>query len=541
VLFRSSVEFLVFPTRFVIEGPSLLASVLISDLWLILYREPNCCEFVTLDARPFLLHFTVEKKRAITRMFRQLKTDELPFIQAERGAVVVQHLGLTAEWISGALPTTDYLLRLNFFGGRSYSAPALYPIFPLVAKNRRFDAALCVRPEEWLAAFAHFPAPARGPTVAELLAQDRLELTPEFFTMPEALAGVDKPYEFVYQLRRRLESEEVSAALHLWIDRIFGILSPLPKKIFRAAHPARGAAQRTEPFPAVVQFEIGHGIASYAAIESITGTQVAVYTIVNKAQLWKTVTDLADPRRPEDVFSREIAANQRAIAAIGGGLLLIDSEKYEFEFVSPSGSTEFQQEILPVEFCEENGVCFSTNGEVFCLEKKGGSFEIFGICKISPEIPVCAFSETRYSLTLVGVRSGRVMVFDRKTGRYLRTIGAKGPSPKRVLLTATFPFVIVHGSNSLTVISVYGELLRTAEIGFEISAWCPFVASDGFDFVVMSDTVGQVFLMEAFLLTPVCVFKCGSRILAMKYGRDLQGVVGITQEGRGVFLTQKRR
>jgi hypothetical protein len=532
-----SVQLSIFYGRLVIAGNGLRIDIGHGELWFVLLRDPNACEFVTLDGRAFLVEFTTEKRTNVARVYKQLRADDLPFVQSSQSSI--PQFGFTADWVAGNLTNTEYLLRVNFIAGRSFNSLALYPIFPLIylshTCSRDLSYALTISPGRWLEAFSHFPTQISGRTVSGLLAENTFELTPEFFTMPEALSGIPEPYEFVYRIRRLLESESVSRTLNLWIDAVFGVHGCFPVKIFRTPHPQRAATRCQRQ--SLVHFEVARA-PSYVSIEAVDGTIISVYSIAGTV-LRKTIVDLAKPRTPDTVFSRQISVGKAAIASIAGGLLLINSERCEFEFIRPDQSLEFQQEVLPVDVCEDNGLCYAFDGAVFCIEKVGSQFESFGVCKVSPEVPTCAFSEQKYGLTLVGVRGGRILVFDRRSGEYLRAIGEEGSPPNRVLLTATFPFVVAQYKGELRLLSVYGEALRKADIAFEIGAWCPFVSLDGFDFVFLADTLGGVFVMEAFVLNPVEIARCRSRVLTMRFSNELRGVVAVTAEGRGFFIPEK--
>jgi hypothetical protein len=391
-----------------------------------------------------------------------------------------------------------------------------------------------VAPALWLREFEYFPTmddrQRRG--VSQLLEEQRIELTPEFFTAPEVLAGIASPYEFVYALRKTLESDEVSNRLHFWIDVTFGVGSALSEKVFRAPHPPRARiGQRASLTHA--EFDVGGALLCFAAVDQIAADRVTVYSVSDSGIVRKTVADLTHPENGEIVFERTFPTAR--IAAVVGGLLLIDSESCELTLVRPPDITSFEQDILPVNFCEDNGVCFSTNGAVFCIECSATGIECFGVCKVSPQVPTCACSGTKFSVTAVGVRNGSVLLFERQKGEYLRTIAVNGHCPKRVLVTNALPFVLVQYENALRLFSIYGELLREVEISFAITVWTTFVSNDGFDFVVVADSMGRVCVMEAFFLKLICVLKCGSAVLTIRWAKELQGIIAVTQDGKGFF------
>jgi hypothetical protein len=323
--------------------------------------------------------------------------------------------------------------------------------------------------------------------------------------------------------------------LHLWLDAVFGVHSSLAERVFQTPHPRRNPIPISKKTVRRAEFDAGRGFLSYAVIDQWVGDEVSIVGLVNNSLIQKTVTNLANPRHTEVVFRKTIPMGRQVITSISNGLLLIDSESCNLLFIRPPEAIRLHQAIFPVEFCEDNGLCFSTNGNVFCISHNGDNFDYFGICKISPQVPVCAFSETKYSITAVGVRNGSILLFERRKGEYLRTVATNALCPKRLLVTNALPFVLVQYESSLKLFSLYGELLREKDISFEISAWTPFVSNTGIDLILVADTMGKICLMEAFTLKEIDVARCGASVLALKYSKELQGMVAVTQEGRGIF------
>jgi hypothetical protein len=172
---------------------------------------------------------------------------------------------------------------------------------------------------------------------------------------------------------------------------------------------------------------------------------------------------------------------------------------------------------------------------VFSVRKVGAAFETFGVCKISPEFPVCADANVKHAVTAVGVRSGRIHLFNRSTGEYLWGLGSNGSHPKRVIVTTSFPFVVVQYSEFLRVYSISGDLIRELKISFDISCWCSAVSDTGLDYVFISDMVGHVLAMEVFTLKIDEFFRGGCQIVMIKYSNYLGGIIAFTQEGKGIY------
>jgi hypothetical protein len=444
-------------------------------------------------------------------------------------------------------------------GGCSYNSAQIYPVFPLLqlpgGTDRNLSQPLPIVPETWLGLFSYFPRLSKSrPTtemsessetdlsstpsewepgaLSDVIGRSAIELTPEFFGMPDAFPDGLK---LVYNMRKKLESAAVQKDLHLWIDLVFGVQSSAPYRIFKNPHPPRGQTSGAGRIGHCIQFDIVYGLISFVTITPHVNGQLAMYSIVNNSILRKTILSISEVVRVKTVWQKEISPERSVICSIADGLLFIDSENCQLNFVSQTEEFSLEQDLFPTEFAGENSVCFSRSGVVFCVKKSGPKIETFGVCQIYPEFPVCVASSPRYSVTAVGVASGRIYLFNRVTGKYLWAIGNAGDCPKRILLTSAFPMLIVQYAKSLRVYSISGELVRELDRSFDISCWCSCVSETGFDYVFLSDMIGRVFAVEVFNLAVREFFRCSVRILMMTYSSTVGGIIAFTQEGKGVY------
>ncbi|MGH0139782.1 UNVERIFIED_CONTAM: hypothetical protein FKN15_070093 [Acipenser sinensis] len=124
------------------------------------------------------------------------------------------------KWQKGKMSNFEYLMYLNTLAGRTYNDLMQYPVFPWIIAD-----------------------------------YDSEELIPEFFYLPDFLINSNKfefgcmqdgttlgdvvipkwakgdPREFIRLQREALESDYVSANLHLWIDLIFGFKQQGPAAV----------------------------------------------------------------------------------------------------------------------------------------------------------------------------------------------------------------------------------------------------------------------------------------------------------------------
>jgi hypothetical protein len=405
-----NLQVLVLPSKIILGSRTECIELPNSHLRLILFRGPYMCEFVTQTGTTYLIEFSSEKGSTVNEIFKHLKYEPKIIMSTSNLSKFIQNRTITNDWVNGLSTNFDYIMQLNYLGLHSFNSISKYPVFPFLQASagdlRDFTVPLQIRPQIWLTLFSYFPttvtkarfmsgkaeiAPDDGDPssfskdldVLEILENRNLELTPEFFMMPEAFANVSDGYSLVYRMRRLLESEKVSKSLNHWFDLVFG-----PEKRFRSPHPVWNPIVRDQQ-TAIVAFDVAHGGLSHISIGEISPDQVSVFSIVNDSEIRKVVFEFATGPSPEVVFSQEISIGRSTVVSISNGLLLIDAENSELEFISPTERFSTQQKILPTEVSGPNGVCFATHGPVFCLERSAGRFECFGVCKVSPQFPVC--------------------------------------------------------------------------------------------------------------------------------------------------------
>ena len=190
----------------------------------------------------------------------------------------------------------------------------------------------------------------------------------------------------------------------------------------------------------------------------------------------------------------------------------------------------------PVEFIHEKNIFGSSHGNIFSITIKNKEIQIFGKCKISPELAVCTASSLRYNIIVVGVRSGKILLFNRLNGSYIRQIDSLKETPLNLIITTMFSFIVVHIQKLLILYSINGEKIREKKINFELSMWYSFRSSDGFDYLLISDTVGKLYICEAYYLNVREIYQCGSNIISMKMNNTFDAIAIFTQEGKGIIL-----
>ena len=587
-----NISFAILIDRIIIAWKTQIVILTGKDIKMILYRSPNAYEFVTNDARTYLVAFQGVAVSDLISALKRVSFEVAPLIQTTPFPVFTQKLGLTMDWLRGKLSNFDYIMRLNYFGGRSSNCLSIYPVFPLVENPdgslRQFTKRLEVNPRVWVKLFVthtgqrtyeteqlesdHVTFYCEGEmeravvqpaskdsiaidddtrelksgdeslfesdTILQVLEKGSLELTPEFYCMPEAFSRSMKysEYRFVYDLRKRLESDDVTNQLHIWLDNVFGPNSR-QNCLFKAAHPQKKFTRNGATCKTLKPFDVATGNVTYASIEAVSENTLLIHTILDNALVHATTLswEKDGELELEVVQNTTVNIGNSVITTVSKKVVLLDAPNSDVCVIGPQGLRRTTMELHPTDSC--NGpVCLSEHGVVYCLQMRKNELSIFGVCKLSPESPVCADSSSRYNITAVGVRSGRVLLFERSTGHYIREIANNGESPKRVAICTTFPFVVIQYSGSVKLYSIYGSFISEARISFEVSLMTLSQSRNGLDHIFLVDTTGRVLHMEPMSSEAVELIRYNSRILALRYIDDCSCVLALTQEGRGLYI-----
>jgi hypothetical protein len=156
----------------------------------------------------------------------------------------------------------------------------------------------------------------------------------------------------------------------------------------------------------------------------------------------------------------------------------------------------------------------------------------------------CAISKT-FGLAVGGTVSGSLVFCSLFEGTKVNVVSlGDGFSPVRTVITETWGFVVTFAtftargtpSYHLFVHNVNGRFIRTVQIGFAVFAWCSFASRKAFDYLVVADEVGKLFLLEAFYCdVKKPVHRCVGKIVGLSYLADSEAIAAVRQDGH-LFL-----
>lgn len=458
----------------------------------------NEIEFLTSDGRMFLLHFPQNTSDEVLTRFRELgvilnrKTWQLR----------------TDEWRNASISNFEYLLRLNFASGRSFNNFSMYPIFPVVDSDfENFQV-------EQIAAPPFFFDPSREPRNIEDDLSDVDSLPPEFFCFPEFFHPSDKlppfaknEFDLVYQLRKKLESPEVTAKLALWIDKVWGhaqLRCMRHTKLFERPHPSKTFIPPKE-FRAKSSRIL---IEKPLVFVSCVGTSLTLVSndgTVHFADI-KISNDLSVTIRKSIHF-----VTGTVYARSTSTLFCYSHERHEFSSLRLDDRTR----NVPL-FMSGKHIVFTNSFVVYChssssihiLNNDGDSLLCYSDARI-----VCLAVSDEFHAFAYGTSRGELHIVSLPSGRTVKTISLDGEVPTAVLFTKSWGFVIVRTDTDIFVFNINGLFINKAKVKTPIKAWTTFSTVTGFDYVITYDLASQVHVFEApypDAKKMICHFRTGS-------------------------------
>jgi hypothetical protein len=469
------------------------------------------------------------------------------------------------EWQARRLSNFEYLLFLSTVTGHSFCDPNFYPIMPWVTEDFTSEAVaigargFCRNLESFrspyndcsyyfsrLPLFRDLP-PAQNhadtahthfTSVAEAFTRTRLELTAEFFSAPEFLIDAALPrwassqLDFVYKNRLILESEAVSANLHLWIRRT------LPDQ---KDHPPRGQCPPARPPESPVKVCLAR------APSAVSLAQDQLWYL----DQWDNVgfDDLSERRQGSPKELRSTWASPGIALFCGNGALLcfvIASIRTRIMVVNDGHSPQTIESPLPVAALDCGGktvVWVDTESKLFIqrLTKKTPPLSKRLGC---PRVSAIACAPT-FHVTVCGSCDGVLDLYTLKSGRKVRRIDTGIGKPSRILVTRTWGFVVVCLKRVercgrlwwLGVWTINGELVGKTGIAGAITQWTTWTSRAGIDFLAFSDADGRIFVFEAYAVSPgKAVREFAQRVISLHFWERNQILVVVLDTGRLEYI-----
>ncbi|KAK8888073.1 hypothetical protein M9Y10_039133 [Tritrichomonas musculus] len=92
-------------------------------------------EIILKNGKSYLIDLLQAASLDLLKIVSKLSAFEHALVQTVHFKEFVQSINIQAKWCNGYISNFEYLMQLNFFGGRTFNELALYPVFPWIFSN----------------------------------------------------------------------------------------------------------------------------------------------------------------------------------------------------------------------------------------------------------------------------------------------------------------------------------------------------------------------------------------------------------------------
>jgi hypothetical protein len=426
-------------------------------------NRPDGYEFFLTNLETFYLRFESQDLFGLSNSLAKLA-----FAPNERFDLEA----MRQKWLMGHVSNFEYIIRLNIASGRSFRDPAAYPVFPPVLTELHDQKSLVKSYKK----------------IESVLFCDFYF---NFSKAPDELPNwAASKFEYVYLMRKALESQAVSRILHEWIDNVFG---PKSAKLFLKPHPSRPA----RVFPDVeFHYKLPNRL-KWAATLGISKEHGRFGFAMESFDL--LILQL-------DFQGDHVKVKLDTVGTVDDDFTFISSH-YILAHSQRKSSLVMVSEVngvVSIPFYSETKV-FASCGDLMVFSREVGEL---AYCKIADNAKVHLIAHVGGEITVVVVRvafrmvacatiDGVLHAFDFKTGAEILKF-ATNEEVSFLEMTPGWGFLLAVSQQRIFLFTVNGELVKVVAATTEIRNL--FVhesvsGTDGFSFVNDKNEIG---VFEAF-------------------------------------------
>jgi WD40 repeat protein len=156
-------------------------------------------------------------------------------------------------------------------------------------------------------------------------------------------------------------------------------------------------------------------------------------------------------------------------------------------------------------------------------------------------VDVCS----EFAAVVSGTRDGSVLIFSLTSRTVVHVLKLNGKTPERIMISRKWGFIVVYETEIksgvllryIEVFTINGVFVRKKQISFDISLWCTFTTKKGFDFMVLADTKGSLYVFEVFYVNlEKPFFRCGDRLAELSYVQEKRLVIALSCNGMSFLI-----
>lgn len=157
----------------------------------------------------------------------------------------------------------------------------------------------------------------------------------------------------------------------------------------------------------------------------------------------------------------------------------------------------------------------------------------------------CCCLNQAFFVSVIGTRDNSLIINSLNKGSTVRVIDLHDARPCLITITKGWGFIVCYAtkltpgriSHYIYVFNINGILLQKKEIGFDVLTWSNWTSTEGFDYILVSDSNGKLFSFEVFYLNINDPFyRCYAPVSSLKYLEELHAVVIVVKDGRALFV-----
>ncbi|KAK8870341.1 hypothetical protein M9Y10_008222 [Tritrichomonas musculus] len=440
----------------------------------------------------------------------------------------------------------EYLIHLNNISGRSFNKTRQYPIFPNVLVN--FSDYMCrniasLRPDSikinqpdinflrWNGSFYNV-VDFRLSRVIE----NESFFPPEFYYFPELFGDCQLPpwastkFEFVYKMRKLLESQSVTNNLPKWIDMIWYDKEYVSTKhdhkvIFHLPHKSKDACVPPPP-----KLKENHDV-------EIMKNSNVVFSLCNK----KTIGIITNDR--EIQFFLIVHENsQLTFKKIKNYQLDLDVSKYVF-FATNDLINAFNKDTMNLTRYASNNII--DDKTIYCETPEFKEFDRsfvysedfstirseYGHPYRSDKEIICFAASARFGFIAFATVDNVIHIQNTPKGK--GDISRKLTSiPLKLLITKSWGFIVVQTQGEITILNQNGELIKTIKFEYDMNYWTTFSSVSGFDYIMFRYRINALCMFEAMYPEHVTFICEANDMVGVHYSQDFESLLIVNKLGK---------